>query len=593
VVLLGFAVAAAGCGSTVGAAESTTTTSNPADPWVPGVGGTITVGIDRAPTGCNPNSATGDTWADQLVLEPVLPSAFVVNPGGTSTYDSAVITQAEVVSTTPQTVVYTINPQAVWSDGVHISAADFIYAWRQQRGPSADVAGSGGDIASTLGYREIESVKGSNHGRTVTVVFKTHFADWQMLFNDLLPAHVMEKVGWDTGCSTVEPTVDLSGGPYEIGKVVAGREVVLVRNPRWWGQTPYLDQIVVLIGKSSSQLSGWVKDGKAQVALPAAFDASFLEQVSGRPSLESTDEISSTFLQLEYSTTSAVTGDLGVREALSHAVDRQALVNSVVGWADTTIVPAASHLYSQSQASYPEPRTPSTQVTGAPGYTPPSTSSTPTAAQPFPLTADLTETDRELEAAGYFPGVAGTWTGPDGKPLVVRVAIDTGDRWAVEAGTVLAHQLDQAGISVTLVTAPDAVTAGEDLASGAADAAVLPFEATPYPSEAIAWYTTLLGTPGEGGSQDWSNFDDATLSSILTKASEQLNPVDASPLYAEADALLWSQMVALPLFAEPTALVWSAFTSGVGPNPNGAGLLWLPQTWGLRVPATSPDTVPS
>jgi len=38
------------------------------------------------------------------------------------------------VSLAPQKVVYTINPKAVWSDGTPITAADFIYAWQQQRG---------------------------------------------------------------------------------------------------------------------------------------------------------------------------------------------------------------------------------------------------------------------------------------------------------------------------------------------------------------------------------------------------------------------------------------------------------------------------
>ena len=102
-----------------------------------GIGGSLTLGLDQAPTGCNPNSAAGNTWADHLVLEPVLPSSFVVGPGGVPSYDSAVINQAEVVNTSPQTVVYTINPRAVWSDGVPITAADFIYAWQRAAGAGA------------------------------------------------------------------------------------------------------------------------------------------------------------------------------------------------------------------------------------------------------------------------------------------------------------------------------------------------------------------------------------------------------------------------------------------------------------------------
>ncbi|HEY5246142.1 MAG TPA: hypothetical protein VIJ60_10785, partial [Acidimicrobiales bacterium] len=89
--LFGLAVAVVACGGPSQAATTTTTTYVP---WVTGTGGTMTLGIDQAPTGCNPNSALGNTWADHLVLEAVLPSAFVVDPSDSSVYDSAVITQA-------------------------------------------------------------------------------------------------------------------------------------------------------------------------------------------------------------------------------------------------------------------------------------------------------------------------------------------------------------------------------------------------------------------------------------------------------------------------------------------------------------------
>lgn len=579
-------------GGAAGAAGTTTT--SPPNPWVPGTGGSITVGIDQAPTGCNPNAATGHDWADQLILEPVLPSSFVVGPGDVPSYDSAVINQAEVVNTKPQTVVYTINPKAAWSDGVAITAADFIYAWQEQRGPPAlGTASYNTDVATTQGYRDIASVKGSHDGRTVTVVFKTPFADWKMLFDGLLPAHVLKKVGWDPGCTTIDPAVDLSGGPFQVRKVVPGKRVVLVRNPRWWGQPADLDEITVRVATGPAQLARWLENGTAQVAEPSSFSPSFLEQVTQVPSLDSSDTVSATFLQLEYSTTSAITGDLAVRQAVSRAIDRQALVNQVVGWADTAIVPAASHLYSQVQASYPGPKTPSLEVEGQPGSTTTTEPTPPTAARPYPLTADPSSTDRLLASAGYVRDPAGTWIQPNGKAMVLTLAVDAGDRWAADTATPLAHQLRQAGIPVTLLSAPNAADTGEDLASGAADAAVLPFDATPYPTQAIAWYTPLLGTPGVNGSMDWSRLSDPALDTLLLQASENLNPVDAATLYTKADAILWQQMVSLPLFAQPTVLTWSTYTAGVGPNPNGAGLLWYTQTWSLRVPPSSPNTVPT
>ncbi|MGH8988944.1 MAG: hypothetical protein ACRDXC_10190, partial [Acidimicrobiales bacterium] len=99
----------------------------------------MTVGIDQAPTGCNPDTGSGDTWADRLLLEPVLPSAFTVNSNGQAVYNSALITQAELQSTNPETVVYTLNASAVWSDGTPVSAADFVYTWQHERGVGSPV----------------------------------------------------------------------------------------------------------------------------------------------------------------------------------------------------------------------------------------------------------------------------------------------------------------------------------------------------------------------------------------------------------------------------------------------------------------------
>lgn len=600
------------------ATPSTTTTTNP---WVPGINGTMTVGIDQAPTGCNPNTAAGDTWADRLLLEPVLPSSFLVNTNDQSGYDSAVISQAELQSTSPETVVYTINPKAVWSDGKPITATDFLYTWKEERGtggpvgaagassgpgvvtttatvgaasvtPGTTLPGATGTTGPAIGYRQIKSMKASNKGRTVTVVYKTPYADWQSLFDDLLPAHVMERVGWDPTCKTLDPSIDLSGGPFEIAKV-RSTEVVLVRNPHWWETEPDLARIVVKFASSPYQLATWVAKGTVDVALPSGFDESYLEAVTSDPMVGTQAQVSPTFLELEFSTTSATTAEVDVRSAIAHAVDRQALVDDVVGWSNSSIVPAASFLYGQVQSGYPGPKPPPLQVSGQPGYTSTTTTSKTATATAFPATANLAETSKLLSGLGYLKAADGTWENSTGKPFALRMAVDDGDSWASAAGADVAKQLDAAGIEVTEVHATSAQSAGEDVSTGSADMAILPMHASPYPSQAIAWYTPLLGAAGTGGSQDWSNLDDPAVNSELLKASQELNPVDAAPLYTKVDTLLWQDMVGLPLFSEPSLLATSGLTYGISANANGPSLLWNPQNWTMRVPPTTASTAAS
>ena len=61
-------------------------------------------------------------------------------------------------------------------------------------------------------------------------------------------------------------------------------------------------------------------------------------------------------------------------------------------------------------------------------------------------------------------------------------------------------ELEAAGLDTTLLPVEGATKTGEVLADGFADLAVLPVTFTPYMSQTLAWYTTLLGPPGKNGS---------------------------------------------------------------------------------------------
>ena len=134
----------------------------------------------------------------------VWPQVFIVTNKLQPVLNHQLMESASVTSTSPQTVVYKLNPKAVWSDGTPITADDFIYNWQAQSGNPAytDVGGQPYDAASTAGYSQIQSMVGSApsggaacapgstadrnvglcpNGRTITVTFKPSFADWRSL----------------------------------------------------------------------------------------------------------------------------------------------------------------------------------------------------------------------------------------------------------------------------------------------------------------------------------------------------------------------------------------------------------------------------
>jgi peptide/nickel transport system substrate-binding protein len=583
-------VLAAGTGT-----ASASTPSTPSVTYVGVTGGSIAFGMTQSPSGCNPHNTSGDTAATQLVLNAVLPSPWTVSETGQVTANANLVEQSELVSTKPETIVYTLNPKAVWSDGVPITAKDFMYAWTQQRGdPTSDPTTE----TSTAGYRDIRSVKGSDKGRTVTVIFRTPFADWEMLFADLLPAHIMEKTGWDPVCNTVDPAIDISGGPFEIAKVSA-QSIVLKDNPKWWGIRADARRITVDIASSPTQLAQWIESGRVQVALPSTLTPAFLDEITSLPQVESQINLSGTLLQLEMASgpNSLLTPDMRLAIALS--VDRQALVQRQADWALSSVQVAASHIYTQGQTDYKAmpSTTPTTVAAGAAPTTSTSTSTTLIGAGGsvnFPATPSPAQASALMVASGFSRSITGSWHNAAAAPLQLRFAVDEGDPWAAGVAPQLQSQLEGAGFAVSLIPEANATAAGTLLSSGSADLALLPRDTSPFPSEALAWYSDLLGPPGEDGSQDWSNYDSTTFENLLTKASGQLNATTATSDYEAADKQLWDDVVALPLFTEPSVIISSRKVAGVQATPTSSdNLLEYAQYWAVRVPESTSNTTPS
>jgi peptide/nickel transport system substrate-binding protein len=579
-------------GSSTADAASTTTTTKPFT-YVAVAGGSISFGMTQSPTGCNPHTPAGDTPATQMVLGAVLPSPFVLNQSGSPTANPNLAPQAELVSTKPETIVYTLNPKAVWSDGVPITAQDFIYDWTQQRG---DLSSDPTTVTSSAGYRDIRSVKGTNKGRTVTVVFRTPFADWKMLFDNLLPAHIMERAGWNPTCATVNQAIDLSGGPFRIARASA-QTIVLRANPKWWGTPANARTITVHIAASSAQLVQWMRSGYVQVALPNTITPTFLDDVTSLPRVQSEVSLSGTFLQLEMSSgpNTKLTPDM--RFAIALSIDRQALVTKEADWSLSSVEVGTSHLYAQGQPGYHS--SPLTSSTTTVPTTPTTSTSTTTTvigqggAINFPTTPSPVQASALMVASGYARPISGTWHNAFGLALTIHLEVDEGDPWAAAVAPLVQAELQNAGFAVSLTALPSAAAAGAALSAGSTDLALIPLASSPFLSQTLAWYSNLLGPAGQNGSQNWSGYDNRPFNRLITKASRQLSTTAAGIDYAAADAQLWDDVVTLPLFTEPSAMVWSRRVAGVQPVPAGDSLLWFAQDWAVRVRESTTNTTPA
>ena len=212
----------------------------------------------------------------------------------------------------------------------------------------------------------------------------------------------------------------------------------------------------------------------------------------------------------------------------------------------------------------------------------------------FPVTAVPTQAAALIAATGLerTPGDP-YYHSSFGAPFQLHMVYDSSDPWATSAAPMIRDELQDAGLDTTVTPVAGAAQTGQVLAAGFADLALLPQTFTPYMSQTMAWYTMLLGPPGKNGSQNWTNYSNSQFDSLVTTASQQLNPNTALGYYTQADTRLWDDMVSLPLYAEPTVLVWSRTIGGVNAMPRSTSLLWFAQLWSVRVPESTHDTTPT
>jgi ABC-type oligopeptide transport system substrate-binding subunit len=242
--------------------------------------------------------------------------------------------------------VYTVklNPDAMWSDGVAVKAADFVYGIQRACDPAVAspyqyLLGEG------LGYltgcdafahnedpAQAETLKAAVGVRAVDdatleitldqpiPTFKTIFSLWPTFpaRQDIIEAH---------GDQWTSPDNIVTNGPFTLTELVPADHLTLVPNPEYSGKQPVLQEIrVQFIDDLSAGFRQYQTD-ELDVAEILATDV----QVARDQGLE--EEVlvvpSARITTIETQMADPILAEFGVRLAISQAIDRQALVDAV------------------------------------------------------------------------------------------------------------------------------------------------------------------------------------------------------------------------------------------------------------------------
>jgi peptide/nickel transport system substrate-binding protein len=552
-------IALAACSSSGSSSSSTPSSSSSASSVKSG--GTFTYALDQDIAGFNINQATDSEFVLQEIMNQVWPTVYVIPNTLQPQLDTNYVTSAKVTSTSPQTVVYQINPKAVWSDGVPFNAADFIYNYQANSGNPkyTDVGGKAFEPASTSGYNQVKSVTGSNGGKTVTVVFSTPFGDWKSLFSDMLPAHIAKVVGFNNGFQTFNAAVKVSGGPFEIQSYTQGQDLVEVRNPKWWGTPAPLDKLIFRFFADDNQIPPALQNSEVNGANPAQASLQFKDAIAAVPNLTTTIEAGLEFQHMDFNQANPYLAKLDVRQAIAFGTNRADMVNRIVGPITASVKPLNNRIFVPGQPQYQD-------TSGGLG-----------AFDPAKAKQLLQASGMTMGSDGYFHPSSGPQAGKD---LTFTISTTSGEPVRAEIEQLFQSYMKNIGIKINIQNYSPNTLFGTVGPKSEYDIIEFAWVSTPFPSGNQPIYCSYTNANVCG--ENWNHFANPQVDALFTQAAATLDPAKAASLYNQADALLWKNMVTLPLFQQPQLNTWTNTFGNILPNTSSVGLTWNAQTWGLK-----------
>ncbi|WP_072805532.1 ABC transporter family substrate-binding protein [Rhodococcoides yunnanense] len=521
----------------------TPVTTTPAAPVE--TGDPVVVAIDDVGIGFNPHLLSDQSPANSAVSTLVLPSPFrpvldALDPSRTIwTPDSSVLISAEVTSQSPFTIRYQLRNEAQWSDSAPIAAEDFRYLWQQM------ISQPG--VIDPAGYALIDDVASSGGGKTVDVRLREPYANWQRLFTDLVPSHLLKDSpgGFQRGLAE---NVPVSGGRFSIKSIDQGRdEILLERNDRFWDEPALPDQILLRRGGTAAQLADSLRSKDAQVAQVRASSAT-AAQLAAIPGVRTDARFQPRVLDLTLNGRVPMLTDPAVRKGILELLD-PALLSTVAAGSGSADHPARAQLSSPSD----------------PGYA-------PTAPAPLgrPAALDL------LGRAGYVPISEGV-LGKDGVPVEFVIGAVEGDSTALAVANTAADELASAGIDATVTPLAPEELYGKALTDGDVDAIV---GWTSVGLDAATVMASRFGCPGalpvpesENAATVPINTSGLCVPGLTDSVNRALTgQFSTGELKAVAEPELWSLAAVLPIMQDSSVVAVGTGVEGVsleGPIESG------------------------
>lgn len=398
-----------------------------------------------------------------------------------------------------------------WSDGQAFSADDVLFTFNTILTEAKHAADVNGD------WNYLKSVTKTDNN---TVVFTFQKAYTPAAFYVLSQTYIVPQHTWQNVKAPATENPPLVGtGPF-VQKSATASLLVYTRNAKYWNNgANKIDELDYPAVKSNATLEEELIAGQLDWGSFGA-DASLKKAYVDKDPAHNKYYFSSTAdVALYLDDSKAPFNDVNVRQAISAALDRQAMSTEAENGYEA---PATTEgLTANNYANYKQSK-----------YT-------------FSSTPDLAKVQQYMTAAGYTKGSDGFWT-KNGQKLTVKydVPFDWSD-W-VAVANIMKQNLQAAGIDGEVnAIADNAFFSARQ--TGSFSAMITGFFSGPTPFYQYNTHLSSANDAASSGGQNWGHYHNAQMDSLLKQYASSADSNQQTQLVYQMEDLFYQQLPVIPL----------------------------------------------
>lgn len=526
------------------------------------------------------NTNTPETYStyNSVVTDRMFSGFYYFGTDGTVCHDDE-FGSYEVISEDPLKVKYTINDDAVWSDGTPVTAADYILDWATQALTADGKATADGSEAPlfnhvgglTYGTHVSKPPVAEADDKSFEVDYDTVYADWEIQVGATFPAHVVaEQAGtdtaglvkaiqdgdlsvltpaaefWNTGWLSPtpgqlpDPALVPVNGPYTFKENgwTAGTSITLTANDKYWGTPAATKEYTVRFAAADTHVQA-LQNGDLDVIEPQATvdTVAQLEALGDSVTIATGDTL--TWEHLDYNFNAGPFADsLPLREAFAYCVPRQKIVDDLIKPVNPDAVVMNAREVFPFQDTYNEV----VEASYDGRYD----------------EVDLDKAKAKFEESGVA------------SPVTVRIGYSAPNPRRADEVAAIADSCRDAGFNVVDAGSPDFFDT------------VLPNN--DYEVALFAWAGSGQKASGQNiyastGQQNYGGYSDATVDEAWNALASTVDEDEQLEQVKVIEKQLWDTLYGIPVFAHPGVAAYSSSLDNVRKTATQNTTAWNAEQW--------------